>query len=254
MIGNGGFGEVFIQDTTQPLFQFFLQREQKTDITLTSPISIDDETISVSTGHGFTGAADEIITIVEGEIFEQASVLSPVVGDDISIAIPSANAFTTNAKIIRGNKNLNENGSVTPVEAVFRFYDQSNTFVPIDISKVAITMSHSTAGDDGKFGGLSVLTGGGFYFRRVNADRINLGNYINNQAFKDFGASVEYTAKGPGGLNATNILFDVKTIFGQVIRLNPQHNDQVCGVNRNDLGGLSSFYVSLVGSFTAGES
>jgi hypothetical protein len=252
MIGNSGFGEVFIQDTVQPLFQFFLQVEEKTDITLTAPVAVDDEVVSVSAGHGFVISPDQLITIVEGDIFEQASVIN-VSGNDITLSIPSGRAFTINAKVIRGNKNLKLDGSVTPVEALFKFYDQANAFIPIDISKVKISMSHSVAGDDGKFGGLAELTGGGFYFRRINQDRINLGNYVNNQSFKDFGGEVDYTVKGPGGINATVITFDIKQIFGQVIRMDPDHNDQVCGVNRNDLTGLNTFYVSLIGSYTEGE-
>jgi hypothetical protein len=252
MIGNGGFGEVFVQDTVQPLFQYYLQQEQKTDITLTSPISVDDEIINVSAGHGFVAGPDQLITIVEGDRFEQATVIDVSV-NEISISIPSGGAFTINAKVIRGNKNLNLDGSLASIDAIFKFYDQANTFIPIDLTKVAINMAHSGVGDDGKFGGIAALTGGGFYFRRVNSDRINLGNYINNQAFKDFGAEVEYPDKGPSGTNSTEIIFDIKKIFGQVIRLDPQHNDQVCGVNRNNLTGLDTFYISLIGSYTQGE-
>jgi hypothetical protein len=254
MIGNGGFGDVFIQDTAQSLFQYYLQIEQKTDITLTSPVLVDDEVINVSTGHGFTVDAngDNLITIVEGDRFEQASVVA-VNADAITISIPSGGTFSIAAKVIRGTKKLNVDGSVSSVEAIFKFYDQSIAFVPVDITKVKITMSHTQAGDDGKFGGIAQLSGGGFYFRRINNDRVNLGNYINNKAFKDFGAVVEYTAKGPGGINSTEITFDMKTIFGQVLRLSPNHNDQVCGVNRNNLTTLNSFSIAIIGSFTQGE-
>jgi hypothetical protein len=257
MIGNGGFGDVFIQDTFQPLFQYYLQVEEKTDITLTSAVSVDDEVINLSAGHGFALSKDQLITIVEGDLFEQAFITEINVGTDpnkIRMSIPSANAFTTNAKVIRGNKNLKVVGSVaTPIDALFKFYDQANTFVPIDITKVKITMAHAAVGDDGKFGGIAELSNGGFYFRRINATRVNLGNYINNQAFKDFGAEVKYPDKGPSGTNSTEITFDMKNIFGQVLRLNPQHDDQVCGVVRNDLSTRTNFYISMIGSFTEGE-
>jgi len=252
MIGNKGFGDVFIQDTHQPLFQFYVQIEQKTDITLTSAVSVDDSVISVSSGHGFTVGNDVLMTIVEGDKIEQASVIG-VSGDDITIAIPSAFSFTTNAKVIRGNKNLNGDGSVSEIESCFKFYDINNSKIPIDISKVKITMSHANAGDSGKFGGISALSGGGFYFRRVNASRVNLGNYINNQDFQDKGAIVLYTDKGPGGINATEITFNMKDIFGQVLRLSPNHDDEICAVNRNDLSSLTNFYISLIGSYTECE-
>jgi hypothetical protein len=252
-----GSTETFSQDTSQALFQYYLQQELKTDITLTSPVEVDDEVINVSAGHGFTNPvdaedADQMITIVEGDRFEQAYVIN-VTADAVKMSIPSGGAFSTEAKVIRGNKKLNLDGSSTPIEAAFRFHDQAKSFVPIDLSYVVMTMAHSAVGDDGKFGGIAALDNGGFYFRRINADRTNMGNYRNNQAFKDFGAFVKYPDKGPSGTNSTEIVFDLKHIFGQVVRLNPRHDDKVVGVNRNNLTGLTNFYISLIGSFTAGE-
>jgi hypothetical protein len=263
MIGPGQNNDrdVFIQSQTEPLFQYYLMRELQTGITLAQDINIDDEQVVLSAGNGFVtgGDLDQMIMIVEGDRFEQLSVLS-VEPDNITInlVMPIGGAFSAaNAKIIRGNKNLAVDATPgAPVEAVFRFYDQVNTFVPIDFSKVKISMTHTQAGDDGKFGGITALSDGGIYFRRINADRINLGNYVNNQSFKDFGADVNYTSKGPGGTESTEIAWDLQDTFDKVLRLNPQHNDQICMVNRNALatGGLASFYFSIIGSFTAGES
>ena len=58
--GNGGF-DVNIQSQTNALFQYLLINEQKTDITLTSEIKVDDTVVSVSAGHGFTGATGEFM-------------------------------------------------------------------------------------------------------------------------------------------------------------------------------------------------
>jgi len=41
--------------------------------------------------------------------------------------------------------------------------------------------------------------------------------------------------------------------FGQVIRLDPRLGDYLVGVVRDSLGTLSSFTISLLGSYTSGE-
>jgi hypothetical protein len=246
--------DVTIQDSTQPLFQYFLLNEQKKDILLTSDISIDDEVINVSSGHGFTAVAGEHIVIWGDSVFEQAKVKS-VSTDAITVDIPMASPFTiADAKITRGNYLLNVDGSVTPVD--FKFTMDTAAIVPIDLSKVVITMQHgANVPDDGKFGGLAELTNG-MYFRHVNGTRINLGNYINNQDFKDRGAVVAYTDKAPAGTNATNIVFDIKEIFGQVMRINPRAGDYVLAKIRDNISsgaGMAKMIVSVIGSYTEGE-
>lgn len=237
--------DVFVNDQTSPLFQYFLQHEQKTDITLTSAVSVDDTTINVSAGHGFTGADGEYLTIFEDNMFLSQPVISAV-GDAITIAMPSDRVYTTAAVVIRGNSRLNIDGATTPT----RFDLNLRGFtIPIDISKIVLTMTHTSAGDDGKFGGIAKLANG-VYFRKENGFTFNLGNYINNQAFKDIGALIDYTAKGPAGVESTNIYVDLKQIFGQVIRMDSRANDVFYGYVREDLTGLLSFSVSLIGSYT----
>jgi hypothetical protein len=240
------------QSQTSALFQYFLMQEQKTDITLTSSVSLDDIVISVSSGHGFVAASGEMIVIWEGSRFMQAVVIGVSV-NDITIEIPSAIEFSTNAVVIRGNKNMNVDGSSSPVDFLFKMYDAS---IPIDISKVMITMQHgANVPDDGKFGGLAALTNG-VYFRQVNGARLNLGNYTKNSDFKDRGASVEYTDKAPAGTNGTNIKFEIENTFGQVIRIDPRVGSTICATVRDKIDsgeGMALLSLSLIGSYTQGE-
>jgi hypothetical protein len=248
-VDTGSSMDVVVQDQTSPLFQYYLINEQKTDITLTADVSVDDTVISVSAGHGFTGAAGEYIVLFENNQEGQFKVIS-VATNDITIEYPSAQVFTVaGCQVIRGNVNMNVNGSST--EVVFNMKLRNFT-IPIDIGKAIITMSHPLAGDDGKFGGIAELTNG-VYFRKNNTEKFNLGNYINNQAFKNVGGTVKYAAKGPGGIEATDIIFDIKEIFGQVIRFDCCDNDVFEAHVRDNLTGLSSFTMSLIGSYTEGE-
>ena len=258
MIGPGKKEiDVNIQSQTSQLFQYFLMDEQKTDITLTSAISEDDEIINVSPGHGFTAAAGEYIVVRDGDVFTQSKVIS-VATDAISVEMPIANDIPNTADVIRGNINMNVDGSSTPVDYKYssNCCGNQNAQIPIDLSTIIITMQHgANVPDDGKFGGIAALTEG-MYFRKMNGGRVNLGNYINNQAFKDVGASVEYTDKAPAGTNATNITFAIEDIFGQVIRMDPRLDDFALAKVRDDQSssaGMDKLTISLVGSFTSGE-
>lgn len=93
--------DVFINDQTNPLFQYFLINEIKTDITLTAPVSINDTVVNVSSGHEFI--VGEVLTIFENNRYIQMNVVS-VATDAIAIAYPIANAFTVaGAVVVRDN-------------------------------------------------------------------------------------------------------------------------------------------------------
>lgn len=248
--------DVHIQSQTSPLFQYFLMDEQKTDIALTELIGIDDTVVNVSPGHGFTAASGEYILIRKGDIFTQAKVKS-VATNAITMEMPIDSGYSIfGTTVIRGNINMNIDGSATPTDFKCLLPSDSGAQIPIDISTIILTMQHgSNVPDDAKFGGLTALTNG-LYFRKVNGDRINLGNYQNNQRFRDVGATVEYTEKAPAGTNGTIITLPLEDVFGQVIRLDPRTNDCFLSHVRDDIdtvSGMVKMTVSLIGSFTSGE-
>lgn len=246
---KGGI-DVNVQDQTSALFRYALIQEQKIDITLSSNVAVDDTVITVSAGHGFTGAPGERIVLFEDNRYIQQQIQG-VTGTSIGLSIPIASQFSkSGAFVMRGNCSMNVNASLTPVDYKMQL---RNFTVPIDISKIIVTMQHgNNVPDDGKFGGVAAL-GNGVYFRKVNSIIFNLGNYKENQDFKNVGGTVTYTEKAPGGTNATDIIFDLKKIFGQVIRMDPREDDIFKGVIRDKLDTLDSFSVNLVGSYTEGE-
>ncbi|MCK4819852.1 hypothetical protein KA005_29070 [bacterium] len=248
--------DTVIQSGTSPLFQYFLMDEQKTDITLTSLVTMDDNVINVSAGHGFVATDGEYMVIRNGDVFSQTKVVS-VATNAITIEMPIANSYPlVGTTIIRGNINMNVDGSVTPVDFKCSMPVSSGAIIPIDISDIVMTMQHgSNVPDDAKFGGLTALPEG-LYFRKVNGGRANLGNYQNNQRFRDIGAEVEYTEKAPSGTNGTIIHLPLEDVFGQVIRLDPRDDDCFLGHVRDDIAlaeGMVKLTVSLIGSFTVGE-
>lgn len=238
------------QSSTNPLFQYYLINEIQTNIALTALVSADDEVINVAVGHGFVGIPGEFLVIREGDLFEQCEVKNVSV-NAITVCMPVASGFSIDAKVIRGSNLVNVDGSSTPVD--FKFSFNSGAIVPIDISKVVISMqSGANVPDNGKFGGMAELPNG-FYFRKVNGTNVNLGNYRTNQDFKDRGAQVDYTTKAPAGTNATDITFNIEEIFEQVQRIDPRINDAVVARSRDALNTLVKMTISIIGSYTEGE-
>jgi len=245
--------DVNIQSQTTTLFQYLLMQEQKTDIILTDPISVDDVVVNVSAGHGFTAADGEFMVVRNGNAFFQLRVKS-VASDAITIESPIDNDYPIlGTSIIRGNVNMNVNGSSVPVDFKFTFNGDVAANVPIDIQGFILSFqSGAITPDDGTFGGIPALSNGVF-LRKVNDTNTGLGNYTSNQEFRDVGGVIEYSDKAPAGTNATNVFIDIESNFGQVLRINPRIPDHVLGKVRDNLTGLDKFTVSILGSFTSGE-
>lgn len=240
--------DIWVQDQVTPPFQYYLMREDKTDITLTSAISKGDTVISVSAGHGFT-AGGEYIVIMENDAFIQAKVIS-VATNDITIKNFVGNPFSTGATVIRGSIEMNVDGS-TPVDFVF---NMRQGLTPIDIQYVNITIwNDAAAGDDGKFGDLSALVNG---LRVVKENFIDqgLGTYKTNSDFREFGGVVTYNPKSGGGGNfGVDITFDIKKAYGIVLRINPRIPDIFRSTVRDALQTLDRVRISIMGQYTMGE-
>ena len=249
---NGGI-DVNIQSQTSALFQYLLMNEIKTDITLTAPIAVDDSVINVSAGHGFVAAVGEFMVCRNGDAFFQLRVVS-VASNAITVESPSDIAYPiSGTSIIRGNVNMNVNGSSTAVDFEYTFNGDTAATVPIDIQTVIFSFqSGAAAPDDGTFGGIAAIAKG-LLFRKVNGENVGLGNYTANQEFRDVGAIVEYTEKAPAGTYATNIRIDIEESFGQVIRIDPKEPDSVFARVRDDIDALDKFTMSILGSYTSGE-
>ena len=216
--------DVFIQDQHTPPFQYYLMREDKTDITLTSGVTKGDVIIAVSAGHGFLAAQTppHYLVIMENDLYVQAKVIS-VTDDNITISVPSGSDFTTGATVLRGIIDMNINASGGEEEFVF---NMRQGITPIDIQFASLTIWNAgAAGDDGKFGDLAELTNG---MRLVKENTIDqgLGTYRANSDFREYGADIHYTDKsGGGGTYAVDITFDIKKVYGVVIRIDPRIPD-----------------------------
>lgn len=238
---------VIKSDSNYP-FLFYLQKDLKDDITLTSGASPGDAVVNISTGHGFTGADGEVITIWENNIFHQAQVTSSTV-NTVTFNNPVGFYYTTNAVVIRGNINLNVDGSVTPYVSHFRVHG-TNAVIPMQITGAKISMIHSTEADDSLYGDIDTSsTGVQNIMRFKNGTEVSLGVYQNNQDYNEFGWSVTYKDKAGGGSFSTNCEVDLEDKYKTALRLDPKQNHYVESTITGDLTDLDRHRIIIYGKY-----
>lgn len=239
------------QSQLERFFQVYLIREDKTDITLVSDVTIGALTIEVSSGHGFLAnqTPPHYLTIECSHSFQQRQV-ADVNGNLITLKAPLSHAYEANDTMItRGIIDMNQDAS--SVNQSFGFSPRKG-LIPVDISDVIITMTHTVAGDDGKFGGIDSLVNG-MLVAKQNSILQPLEIYFSNADFKDLGWTVTYTEKGSGGTRATDISINLVQIFGKEIRVDPRILENIKATLRDNFSTLTRFRVSLLGSYTKGE-
>ena len=245
--------DVFVLGQTTPPFQYYLMREDKIDITLTSDLVVDQKIIPVSSSHGFTGAVGEQLVLLYGDLYMQTSVVSVSV-DNITVQTRVTFPFPQTGTIVkRGNINMAIDGSSIPVDFLFSRIGV-NAFTPIDLTTIKVTMIHATEGDMSMFGDQTALAEG-LRILKGNGLLQGLGNYQTNGEFEEFGGKVTFPTKAGGGKFATNVEFDVRKVFGIELRLNPRIDDIFKGIVQDNINfGVGGYlHISLLGQFTLGE-
>lgn len=252
-----GAVETAEQSSILPLFQYHFIIEEKTDISLAANTNVDDEVLTLSESHGFT--VGKTIVIWEGSRMIQEDIVAIDVDGNpnkVKISTPLDYPFTAaGAKVVRGECNLAVNGS--PTEPITAIFSPKAGPIPVDLNQVIIHIDSSTAGDDGKFGGIAALTNG-MYFRKENSETFNLGNYKRHRDFLDHFFKVEYipSAQGQGGQDSTRITLNLKDTYTQEIRNSFNASDTIkCVIRDNITAGNvnTTMRISIGGSYTSGE-
>lgn len=235
------------QSQLEPMFQYYLMNEQKTDIALTAAVLPNATVIPVSAEHGFT--VGSYMVLCDDTNFEQAEVIG-VDTNNITIRTPLAQGFAiVGTTVVRGDIELNKDGSTTSIDYTFRL---PGGVIPIDLSGAIITMAHTVQPGDSLFGGITALTNG-CYFRKVDGSVQPLGTFIKNADFRDYGWTVSYPTKVPSEPYSTDININLIRLFGKEIRIDPRTTDYIVFRVRDNLTGLSRFRISVYGSYTLGE-
>jgi hypothetical protein len=259
-ISSGGSPvDVANQDQTTPSIEHFLYRELN-DVVILNPLTKGQNTIDLSTGHGFTVPLtykeylnvyyeDPDLPGALGSRFNQFAVVA-VNGDTISIT-PSMpydldTAKITSSKRVNVNQSIDAGSLVTPIK--YKTRPPGNT--KWDITRFIIDMILTSAGDDGKFGNLPPLTNGVFFGFEGDLFTEYLLAIFDNGGFRATAYDVQYTVRSGGAgdfgmaVRKTSAGMDK---LGVAVRLEGETNDHFVSYVQDALTGIVRYRVKIMG-------
>lgn len=239
-----GSAKVAVQDLGSELLDLFMCISLNS-VSIAIDTSIDDQDITFSPGHGFV--VGNTVCLKEGHRFYQGVVLAVNV-NVITVDTPLDHAFTTSAIGERTTKELNVDGSVTPVIARITpaFLTPELDF---DITAVSIFIEDTAAAiDTSLFGALPALTNG-VVFRKVDGTTKNIYNIKTNGDIIHTSQIWSFVDKAPAGSVGLVAMkqFNGQGNSGVVVRLNSVLQDQLNIIINDDLTGLDKFNIKVLG-------
>jgi hypothetical protein len=115
------------------------------------------------------------------------------------------------------------------------------------ITRLLFSMTHATAGDLGKFGGIAALTNGILLRAKNNGQYGTFTNWKSNSDIKSDMFDVEFDARSGGagvfGTSGRGSFYRT----GAVVRLDGSTSDRIELYNQDDLSGLVSFTMKMQG-------
>ena len=227
----------------QPVNQYFHQHTGLTT-TLTTPTLADGTTYIIdvldTTGFLVTDYVQVDGNNHEGIKYQILALTATTMTLDSYVDIE----FDVGAVVSQVEIEMNSIGTLTsPQEYVIR----PNTNQIIHITRIIMTMTHSSAGDLGLFGNLSPLTNGVLIRANVSGQYGTFTNWKTNENIKSDMYDVEFdTRSGGGGTFGTSGRGSFWKI-GVVLRLDGSKGDFLELYNRDDLTGLLSFEIKAQG-------
>jgi hypothetical protein len=240
---NGGI-PVNVQDQTTPPFDFYFTRGLTAPTTLSANTSINSHTLVVADATGF--AIGSYIGLFSGASLENryyfGTVLN-VVGSTLTVDSPLDFAFQSGDPILTVSRDLNVDGSGTPLIYSIQGGGTGST-LEVDITRIMIIMTCSSAIDLDLFGNLAALTRG-LVMRRRDGETRNIWNIKQN---KDFALiAYDYTpftsanpAQGVDGLKC-RYTFAGQDKHGVAVRLGA--NESLDIIVQDDLRLISSLQI-----------
>lgn len=247
--------EVAIQDQFSEIIDLHLTLLIET-LSLLNNQAVEDNSIDIRT-LGVVPAVGEFISLKEGVSFFQGEIISvtPISGNDYTVLLdsPLDFAFTTSSVCSLRDPDLS-NAIGTPGSPIIYDVSPKNLDASMrwDITRLLMSMVHSSAADDGKFGGITALTNG-IVIRRKNGVFKNIFNAQTNGDMALHAFNVDYTDKAGGGLNGTRVrkTFSGVDKAGVTIRLDnnadPNLADELQILIQDNLTGLTKFEVVAQG-------
>jgi len=170
----------------------------------TTGITVGDTDVTVDSVAGFSvGDVIKLEEDVSGVGIQEIGVLTITIiaGSVLTFDRPISNDYTTAATIERVVTNMAVSGTLAnPV--IFQIDPPLGTIW--QFTRILISMTHTAAGDDGKFGGIAALTNGVSFRATSAAGRtVTYANWKTNGDMSLDMFDVVYTDKAPAGANGT---------------------------------------------------
>lgn len=243
--------DTLIGDQTTEIINLVLTRLIQS-LDLTSPASLGDTTLTVSTGVQPT--VGNIVCLKENEAFYQGEILSVVASGldwDVTLDTPLDSAFTIAGGCSERSKHLNVDGSVTPVEFSISPANLSEG-VEWDITRIIGTLVDDDAMDDSRFGGILGGLTKGVVVRYKDGVHKNIFNVKTNGEMVAQMYDVQYADKTPQGEYGLRFrrTFAGQSESGVAIRLASSSADALSVIVQDDLTGLLEFTIVAHGHRT----
>ncbi len=246
-LGDNGAIPVNIIDQTNVPLDIKVHEIINDNISLSQTPTIDTYDLVLNTGHGVS--IGDLIEFQEEVDFPRlyfGEVLN-VVGDTITMDTLVPWNFTTAGTIVfTFNNDLSVNGAVT--EQVFTITNRLQT--EFDITRILFHCTDNTAIDDSKFCGISKLTRG-IVFRKklLDGSYINYWNIKSNGEWGEIAFDKSYDDKAPAGFFGftTRLTYSGNSKHGVIIQLLKGESIEV--VVQDDLTGLETSGLMIEGHF-----
>ena len=218
--------------------------EIKSGDLLAAPTVIDESTVLLDADH--LASVGDVIIIQESSRLYWTTILDFASGvNEPTLDSPLDNAFSTDAVVHIGDRNLNKAGSLAvPVKA----HIGPIAGVKWDITRVHVSLYDDGVMDSGKFGTITGLTNG-VVLRQVNGNLKNIGNVKTNGDLTFLSSVHDYDPKAPAGFASlsADFVFGGPSHVGSVIRLNGDDSDILEVIIQDDLTGVLSVRIIPIG-------
>ena len=233
-----GAVQVVVSDQSSESVDFYFC-DHSASTTLSSPVSIGDDSVSVSSAsgailYGTIGISED------GHAFQ--TIVSAINGSTISIGSPSDYNFSTSAVVYFGNWNMNVDGSVSDVV----YYIGPPPGATWDIYTLSISMEDNIMMYESTFAGIPELTNG-IAARLIDGISKQLFLVNNNAGFREYGFITDYPAKVPTGTYAFGARKNYPDTNGVSLRLYGDSGDRIEFPIRDDLTDITKLAVTAHG-------
>ena len=243
-INTTGFLSIHDADVHNIPFNEFFHNHTGVDALLAVAVTAGDTNITVDDATGFV--VGDTVQIEDGVIETTFPTITNIASTVFTLDRPLDFSFDINDTVEVVDEGMDVNASLASPVSFKLIPDGTQLW---HVISVTISMVHSSAADDSKFGDIAALTNG-IVFRGYNgtANRYRtLTNWKTNGDIKlDFG-EVTYSDKAGGGAHGTQGIVSIKFRAGAVPSIDGNKGDFLEILIQDDITGLSSIKIKSQG-------